>query len=1358
MNKIFSTLLCFIAISSFSQIGRDGAAVITVTNTLINNYTSAANSISAGSTTIAVTNSTFFAAGDLIYIIQMQGATLNTYPEAINPTNFKPDDFSYGKISNYNNAGRNEYAEVFAITGNTLTLSCPLKYNYTLSGKIQVVWVPRYTSLTVNSGGSVTCPQWNGSTGGVIAMEVTGNITVNSGGKISASGLGFRGGMYTNRTVSNNGGGSWGSILRVEGAYKGESIAGDTAVYRTVCGLFGKAAPANGGGGGTVDNAGGGGGANAGDTNTYKNGFGVPDISVAGYITAWNLEAAGNATIVSSGGGRGGYTSANSTSNPLTVAPGNSSWSADNRRVQNGLGGRPLDYNTGRLFFGGGGGAGESNNNFGSAGGNGGGIINIISYGTISGSGEISANGQNGFATNTASTPINECSGRDGAGGAGGGGAIYINSNGAINTVSISAAGGTGGNAELKSGYVFTNSAQAYGPGGGGGGGYIGITSNTALLNANGGGNGIFRYLSGNENSQIDNLFPANGATSGGIGKITNTITPNYTLTTVANQTICVGNTVTLSALSNNPSASINWYNSATGGTLLASGTTTYSPAVFNTPGTYTLYAGSCPGTYRKPISITVNSGLTISVNNPTICAGQSVVLSPTSTATSYTWSTTQTTNTISVAPVTTTIYTVTGINGSCTGTQTATVTVGANVGITVNSPTICIGASTLLTAAGATTFTWSTGAITNTISVNPATTTIYTVTGSAGTCTGSATSTVTVNSLPVLTVTNNPSAICAGGSSTLTVSGATTYTWSNSVNGSSQTVSPSVSTTYSVSGTSSSGCTGTASVSVTVVPNPTITVNNPTICSGQSATLTASGAASYTWSTGQTSSTISVSPGSTTSYTVAGLLGSCSSTQTAIVTTSPAMLIAVNNPTICAGQTVVLTPTSSATSYTWSTGQTTSTISASPAATTVYTVVGSAGTCAGIATSTITVNALPVITLTANPATLCSGQSTSLTASGATTYSWSNGSNTSSQTVSPTSTTVYSVTGSNGNGCISSVPVMLTVNVTPTPTVTVNSATICPMSFATLTANGATSYTWSTGAGTSFIHPAPSTTTQYTVTGYNGSCMSSAVATVVVLPEPSIVASVNTSNGCAPLCVQFTETTASPTYSVQYNYGDGNSGSTQNPNYCYATAGTFTASVTITEVAFGCMYTYVLPNPIFVYSKPTAAFTIQEGTIVSSGSTVHLINSSSNATTYNWTLCNATSSLTDVTFPASDTGSCCITLIARSNFGCYDTLTQCITVANEAVLSIPNVFTPNNDSKNDVFRIGSYGVKSLNCTIYDRWGIKMYDWDDVNGFWDGKTTTGVPASDGSYFFIINYTDSKDASKTEKGFLSLFRD
>jgi len=194
------------------------------------------------------------------------------------------------------------------------------------------------------------------------------------------------------------------------------------------------------------------------------------------------------------------------------------------------------------------------------------------------------------------------------------------------------------------------------------------------------------------------------------------------------------------------------------------------------------------------------------------------------------------------------------------------------------------------------------------------------------------------------------------------------------------------------------------------------------------------------------------------------------------------------------------------------------------------------------------------------------------------------------------------------------------------------------------------------------------------------------------------------------------------------------------------------------TNSLLGCSSTYTLPI-INVNITPIADFNITEGNTVSVGTDVHFTNSSLNADTYLWEiLCiGETFISTNINKIISDTGICCTDLIAITNNGCSDTISKCITVISETSIVIPNVFTPNGDNKNDVFKIKSTGLKSLNCSIFNRWGLQIYEWEGINGYWDGNIKSGM-APDGTYYFIVNYTDQKGITKTEKGFLTLFQD
>jgi hypothetical protein len=469
--------------------GKDGARTITSTNTIVNEYTNLTHNANSGATEIRCGSNTLnangrfsgnLAAGDLLLIIQHQGATMS-----------HANNNGYGEVSSYVNCGNYEFARVASIgSSGRINLSNGLKNQYHSNGSVQVVRVPRYTVLTINNGASVTAPDWDGTTGGIVAIEASATVTIN--GSIDVTGKGFRGGAVEQ---SSNLPGSTSDIRSsdaAKGGAKGESINGNSLTYNN--GGFCLGAPANGGGGGNAHNCGGGGGANAGNTSLW-NGNGNPSNSNSNWTTAWNLESPGFANTTSSGGGRGGYSYSANNEDELVKGPGHSDWGGDNRRNGGGLGGRPLDYSGGRIFFGGGGGAGDSNNNTGTKGGDGGGIVIILAKQHITGTGSIIANGE---------TPV--ASVNDGAGGGGAGGVVILYNNaGVTSSITVSARGGNGGSQNISW-------AESEGAGGGGGGGYVAITSLPAISIDVAGG------ASGTSNSSSVTNFTPNGGTSGGAG------------------------------------------------------------------------------------------------------------------------------------------------------------------------------------------------------------------------------------------------------------------------------------------------------------------------------------------------------------------------------------------------------------------------------------------------------------------------------------------------------------------------------------------------------------------------------------------------------------------------------------------------------------------------------------------------------------------------------------------------------------------------------------------------------------------------------------------------------------------------
>ncbi|HTB05421.1 MAG TPA: hypothetical protein VK806_00620, partial [Bacteroidia bacterium] len=387
---LFTFFLC-VSIAVFSQRGKNGNLTVS-TALIVNEYTTLTADAHVGDSAITVASTTLntkgrfsgnLAPGDLVFIIQIQGTSINGAHNPFAPRWATPNDSSWGRITYYNNCGNNEYAEVKRISGSTIVFNCELQHAYTDTGVVQVVRVPRYNSLTINSGGSISCDPWDSAKGGVVAIEVLNNTVVNSGGTINVSGDGFRGGKL-DYDVSAYGVNNYSVQDSNFGKQKGEGIAGFEWRYNIYGGLYCRGAGANAGGGGDAHNTGGGGGANGGDTSKWINGFGNPDVSTANNIKAWNLEYTWMSTFTASGGGRGGYSFSGKNGNPLTTGPNNNGvWGGDARSNVGGSGGRPLDYSTGRLFLGGGGGAGDQDDGVGGAGGNGAGMVYLVSYGTV---------------------------------------------------------------------------------------------------------------------------------------------------------------------------------------------------------------------------------------------------------------------------------------------------------------------------------------------------------------------------------------------------------------------------------------------------------------------------------------------------------------------------------------------------------------------------------------------------------------------------------------------------------------------------------------------------------------------------------------------------------------------------------------------------------------------------------------------------------------------------------------------------------------------------------------------------------------------------------------------------------------
>ncbi len=491
---------------------------------------------------------------------------------------------------------------------------------------------------------------------------------------------------------------------------------------------------------------------------------------------------------------------------------------------------------------------------------------------------------------------------------------------------------------------------------------------------------------------------------------------------------------------------------------------------------------------------------------------------------------------------------------------------------------TICLGESVTLTATGGTSYIWSNGATAASIEVNPTTTETYTVTVKEGSATDTDSVEVTVNN--VTANAGSDVTINTGDSTTLTASGGDTYLWSSGENTASITVSPSATTTYKVTVTNNN-CEDTANVKVTVnasSPPPTITANageDQEVCLGDSVILTASGGSIYLWDNGATTASITVSPTNSKTYSVTVTEGSDSDTDEVLVT--------VNNVTANAGSDVIINTGESTTltasggdTYLWSTGETTNSITISPTVTTTYKVTVTKNNCEAIDNVKVTVNASsPPPTVTANAGedqTICLGESVTLTATGGTSYIWSNGATAASIEVNPTTTETYTVTVKEGS-----------VTDTDSVEVTVNSViasagsniTINEGGSTTLTANGGDSFLWSTGETNKTITVNPLDTTIYTVTVSKDNCEDSDSVQVTVNKTP-LPAEANAGKDITICIGEEAQLKASGGLTYLWSTGDTNKNITVSPTRTttytlIATRGDVTNSDTIVVTVENC-------------------------------------------------------------------------------------------------------------------------------------------------------------------------------------------
>lgn len=634
--------------------------------------------------------------------------------------------------------------------------------------------------------------------------------------------------------------------------------------------------------------------------------------------------------------------------------------------------------------------------------------------------------------------------------------------------------------------------------------------------------------------------------------------------------------------------------------------------------------------------------------------------------------------------------------------------------------------------------------------------------------CVYTYTDTIFVTAAPSVNITA-PDGACPGtvisfNTTINSIAPITTYSWNfgNSASGNNTSSLPAPTYTYNNSGnytviltvTASSGCTASANKQITIYQNPVANAGpDKSICFGSSTMITGTGGITYLWmpATGLSNSTnamITANPSSTTTYNlVVTNANGCSASDAMVLTVNPLPIVNAGlDKTICPGTATNITATG-ATAYQWtpSTALNNPNIanpSANPTVQTTYVVTGtSTQGCTGQDTIIISVYAAPQAQA-GNDITICNGEQTQLTASGGNSYSWSpttdlNGANIANPIAAPTSTTVYTVTVTDANGCKASDNVLISVNQLPA----VNAGpdiSICNGTTASLQAVGAISYQWhsdNTLSDVNISNPiaSPLSTHVYYLVGSDANGCSASDSIIVTVIQPFTMLVGQGAEVCRGSQVQLSASGA-----VTYKWIPANSlDNPLIPNPLASPSISTTYTVIGTD---GVCFQDVKQVVVLVHDLPTAE--AGDNLMIVSGETVSL-NGQGTGSSFNWSPPNGLSCTDCPTPEASPAQTTTYMLTVTNEYGCQRRDSVVIRVGcDNDVVFIPNAFSPNEDGQNDVFYVRSKGLRNVDyLRIYDRWGKLMFESNSLSQGWDG-TNNGKPVMPGVYIYHLKATCS----------------
>lgn len=294
----------------------------------------------------------------------------------------------------------------------------------------------------------------------------------------------------------------------------------------------------------------------------------------------------------------------------------------------------------------------------------------------------------------------------------------------------------------------------------------------------------------------------------------------------------------------------------------------------------------------------------------------------------------------------------------------------------------------------------------------------------------------------------------------------------------------------------------------------------------------------------------------------------------------------------------------------------------------------------------------------------------------------------------------------------------------------------------------GSVNYTWIPTAGISdpsLATPmaAPDTTTTYAVVLNQAGCLDTAAVTVEVIPSPEAAYLSSALSGCAPLTVNFLDN-STDVINYVWDFGDGSLvDNTSNPQHDFNAPGTYYVSYTAIN-SEGCA-DRIDSIAVQVGAVPSAEFTADQlwpVELLIPSSDVQFTDLSENAVAWNWEFGDGQfSTEMNPAHTYSTEGEYTVVLTVESADGCLSQVFHGPFVVLAPDLFIPNVFSPNDDDVNDVFRVEYSGSQPYRLLIFDRWGVELFSSTNKNQHWDGTDTSGEPVPEGTYYFRASIGD-----------------